>query len=474
MPAVAVTLVDGDHCRPRRNRRIGAEPHRGAQRDGDPEGERIGHRRSNVTGAGTAGVGIGLALDVANHVVTATTARGRSRRRARSRSRHPEPARAPRPPAPRPGRTGERGDRIGNRRRRGSRRRSRPAGEDPARQRGRDERCQRRYVIRVDHDAERVDVRRQGQCGGGRRHRGREHVIAGDDREPGITLTSGGLVTLVLVGEHGCVDDSRRDGLPGRGATIGAAVAMTLANVTNRAALPAGDTVAAKSLTISATETVNGADLRSTYGAQATSGAAAARSRSPVPSGCDRQPDDDRGDRRHRGPHRRRRDPHGVLQREQHRHGGAVGGRGHSTTNVGVGASVALAIVTDTTTASLGDGAAVPGRRTHPSRPRRRMPSRPKRRWAPPGARSTSLPPSRSRCRPSRPRPASERGRRRAAELPAVHGRGDAECVGGPRRPVPCRRRIDGRRRHRPRADDRKRHGQRDDRPVDHGGAASA
>ncbi|MGO4276936.1 hypothetical protein AB4Z22_45095, partial [Paenibacillus sp. TAF58] len=58
-------------------------------------------------------------------------------------------------------------------------------------------------------------------------------------------------------------------------ATIGAAVAVTLANATNQASLPAGDTVKAKSLTVSAGVTNNAGDQVSTDAATATSGAGA-------------------------------------------------------------------------------------------------------------------------------------------------------------------------------------------------------
>ena len=89
----------------------------------------------------------------------------------------------------------------------------------------------------------------------------------------GVVLTAGGLVTLASSANTDAATSADGSASQGATATIGAAVAITLANVTNQALLPAGDSVHAKALTVSATETVNGADATSTYGAQATSGA---------------------------------------------------------------------------------------------------------------------------------------------------------------------------------------------------------
>ena len=68
---------------------------------------------------------------------------------------------------------------------------------------------------------------------------------------------------------------SAADGSASQGAdaTIGAAVAITLANVTNRATVPAGVSITAQNLAVAATVTVDGADTTATFGAQSVAGA---------------------------------------------------------------------------------------------------------------------------------------------------------------------------------------------------------
>jgi LPXTG-motif cell wall-anchored protein len=89
----------------------------------------------------------------------------------------------------------------------------------------------------------------------------------------GLDITAGRLVTLASSQNTDAATNADGTASHGSTATVGAAVALTLANVTNTARLPVGDTIHAHSLTVSATETVNGADATSTYGAQSASGA---------------------------------------------------------------------------------------------------------------------------------------------------------------------------------------------------------
>ncbi|WP_345762181.1 beta strand repeat-containing protein [Diaminobutyricibacter sp. McL0608] len=177
----------------------------------------------------------------------------------------------------------------------------------------------------------------------------------------GITLTSGGLVTLGSSANTDAATSADGSASQGATATIGAAVAITLANVTNQALLPAGDTVHAKALAVSATETVNGADAVSTYGAQATSGAGGGKISVAGSLGLAV-----------------------INQTTTAEVAGTVvltGGDaniiaasnaastvkaeptpgGVTATNVGVGASVALNLITDTTTATLDDGISLTG-----------------------------------------------------------------------------------------------------------------
>src|SRR6185437_3452629 len=136
---------------------------------------------------------------------------------------------------------------------------------------------------------------------------------------------------------------------------------ITLANVTNQAILPTGDTVKAHALTVSATVTPNGGDITSTYGAASVAGAGQGKISvaGSVAIAI-------------------------VNQATQAELAGAVtltGGDvtvtaaskatstvsaeptpgGVTATNVGVGASVALNLITDTTTATLDDGISLTG-----------------------------------------------------------------------------------------------------------------
>ncbi|MGN6127474.1 MAG: beta strand repeat-containing protein, partial [Humibacter sp.] len=177
----------------------------------------------------------------------------------------------------------------------------------------------------------------------------------------GLDITAGGVVTLASSQNTDAATSADGSASHGATATVGAAVAITLANVTNQAILPTGDTVHAHGLTVSATETTNGADVTSTYGAQSASGAG--QGKISVAGSF------------------------ALAIVNQHTlaelagvvtlTGGdvtvAAGSNATSTvkaeptpggvsaSDVGIGASVALNLVTDTTTAVLDDGITVTG-----------------------------------------------------------------------------------------------------------------
>ena len=217
---------------------------------------------------------MGLALTIANHAVSATTARsitaggGDHTQRLGSLGLGGDGQRQ------RFGRPGEQHERVRHRWRWRCGWRRRPAGADAADQRGCDELRERRQDLRFGHGAERLDLGRQGQRRGGRRARSGHDVVEGDHRgnrhhAHRRAVWSRWPRARTRMPRRARTARPRR----ARRRPIGAAVAITLANVTNQALLPAGDIVHAKALTVSATETVNGADAISTYGAQATSGA---------------------------------------------------------------------------------------------------------------------------------------------------------------------------------------------------------
>lgn len=177
----------------------------------------------------------------------------------------------------------------------------------------------------------------------------------------GVTVTTGGSVTIASSAHTDAASVANGSGSQGSTATIGAAVAITLANVTNEAVLPAGSQVRATALTVAATVTPNGMDAVSTYGAQATSGAGGGKISVAGSLGL------------------------AVINQTTAAHvAGTValtGGDltvtaasnvnsmvsadptagGVAMTGVGVGASVALNLVTDNTVASIDDGGAVAG-----------------------------------------------------------------------------------------------------------------
>ncbi len=90
---------------------------------------------------------------------------------------------------------------------------------------------------------------------------------------PAITVTAGTAVALKTSANTDASSNANGSASQGATATIGAAVALTLANVTNRAQVPAGVTIHAHDLTVAATVTTDGADTTSTYGAQSIAGA---------------------------------------------------------------------------------------------------------------------------------------------------------------------------------------------------------
>ncbi|WP_367889442.1 hypothetical protein [Humibacter ginsenosidimutans] len=179
----------------------------------------------------------------------------------------------------------------------------------------------------------------------------------------GLDLTAGGTVTLSSSQNTDAASSADGSATQGGTANVGAGVAITLADVTNTAVLPENDTVHAKSLVVSATETVDGADATSTYGAQSTSGAGGGKvsvAGSFALAVVNQQ-------------------TLAELAGTVTLTGGdasVVAGSAASTTvkaeptpggvtstNVGVGASVGLALIQDTTTATLDDGIALIGAR---------------------------------------------------------------------------------------------------------------
>ena len=147
-------------------------------------------------------------------------------------------------------------------------------------------------------------------------------------------------------------------------ATIGAAVALTLANVTNRAVVPGTLTITARDLTVAATVTADGADTTATMGAQAVSGAGggkisvagsfalavvnhttrAAIEGTVVLTGGD-------------AVLTATSSVAGTVKALPHE-GGVV-----ATGDAGIGASVALNLVTDKTSAEIADGVSLTGAR---------------------------------------------------------------------------------------------------------------
>ncbi len=314
-----------------------------------------------VSGGSTAAIGVGLALTIANHTVTATTARsitagGAITLKASGVSASAASASASASGAPENSTNGSGGGGGGG------------AGG------GVDQQVQ---TQRTNADA--TSSANGGKTSGSTTapsastSDGKVNVAAAialdlattvsqaTIEHPGLTLTAGGLVTLASSANTDAATSADGSASQGATATIGAAVAITLANVTNQALLPAGDTVHAKALTVSATETVNGADVTSTYGAQATSGAGGGKISVAGSLGLAV-----------------------INQTTTAEVAGTVvltGGDativaasnaastvkaeptpgGVTATNVGVGASVALNLITDTTTATLDDGVSLTG-----------------------------------------------------------------------------------------------------------------
>ncbi|MFK4837878.1 beta strand repeat-containing protein, partial [Microbacterium sp. ZW T2_14] len=92
--------------------------------------------------------------------------------------------------------------------------------------------------------------------------------------EPGVSaVTAGGTAAFASAANTDASSSADGSASQGSDATIGAAVAITLADVVNRATVPATLTVTAHDLIVSAAVTPNGADQTSTISAQSVAGA---------------------------------------------------------------------------------------------------------------------------------------------------------------------------------------------------------
>ena len=183
----------------------------------------------------------------------------------------------------------------------------------------------------------------------------------------GIALNAGGTVTLAASQNSDAATSADGSAVDGSSANIGAAVAITLANVNNTAQLPTGDTVTAHGLVVSAMETVPGtsgaADATSTYGAQSTSGAgggniSVAGSLALAVVNQHTLAELDGTVALSGGDAAITAGSAASTTVKAEPTGGGV-----SSTNVGVGASVALNLITDTTAAQLSNGIAITGAR---------------------------------------------------------------------------------------------------------------
>uniref|UniRef100_UPI0032217262 beta strand repeat-containing protein n=1 Tax=Microbacterium sp. TaxID=51671 RepID=UPI0032217262 len=181
---------------------------------------------------------------------------------------------------------------------------------------------------------------------------------------PAITVTTTGAAALNTSANTDAASSANGSASQGATATIGAAVAITLANVTNRAVVPAGVTIRAGSLAASATVTADGADTTATFGAESIAGAgggkvsvagsfALAVVNHTTTAGIDGTVVLTGGDATLTATS----DVATTVK-------ALPAGAGVTTAGqLGLGASVALALVTDTTAATIGDNVSLTGAR---------------------------------------------------------------------------------------------------------------